>query len=133
MYYVLCFINKQLAYSSGIMKVRIYFNLHKKMLSIQTKVDGVWKVIKHVENAYLENVTFKVSEAGRQRVLNNKRKNVHAYVCGTLINELPTSGVLKSVSYNPYKCEKFECQDEYIDKSDNAILNGRKLFVYNPQ
>jgi hypothetical protein len=64
------------------MKVRVYFNLHKKLLSIQTKVNGAWKVISHRQSVSLSDVTFKVSECGRQRVIKNKRKNVHAYICG---------------------------------------------------
>jgi hypothetical protein len=115
------------------MNVRIYFNLHKQMLSVQTKIEGRWKVVSHVETAYLKNVKFKVSEAGRQRVLNNKRKNVHAYVCGELIGRLPDYGRFDSARYNPYELEKFQWRNKYIDKADFAILNGRQLFVNNPQ
>jgi hypothetical protein len=114
------------------MKVRIYFNLHKKKLSVQTKINGRWKVVNHVDSAYLEDVQFKVSEAGRQRVLKNKRKNVHAYVCGTLIDTLPLSGRFPSARYNPYQLEKFECENKSIDRAEYVILNGRQLFVYNP-
>ena len=114
------------------MKVRVYFNLRKKKLSVQIKMNGAWKVVSHLETAYLENVEFKVSEAGRQRVLKNKRKNVHAYVCGTLIDHLPAYGKFHSARYNPYELEKFQCQNKNIDKSDYAILNGSKLFVNNP-
>jgi hypothetical protein len=65
------------------MKVRVYFNLHKKMLSVQEKINGSWKVVDHVEQIWLGNAKFKVSEVGRQRVIKNKRKNVHAYIEGT--------------------------------------------------
>lgn len=114
------------------MNVRIYFNLHKKMLSVQTKVNGQWKVTSHQFSAYLENAKFKVSESGRQRVLKNKRKNVHAFIYGNLIDRLPDYGKFDSARYNPYELEKFQCRNEYIDKADFAILNGRQLFVNNP-
>jgi len=115
------------------MNVRIYFNLHKQKLSVQTKIDGRWKVVSHAKEAYLKNVKFKVSEAGRQRVIKNKRKNVHAYVCGELMDRLPDYGKFDSASYNPYELEKFQSSNKYIDKADFAILNGRQLFVNNPQ
>ena len=114
--------------------VRIYFNLHKKTLSLQTKVNGRWKVTAHQFTAYLKNAKFKVSEAGRQRVLQQKRKNVHAFVTGELIDTLPKNyDKFDSARYNPYELEKFQSCGKYIDKADFAILNGRQLFVNNPQ
>jgi hypothetical protein len=101
------------------------------MLSVQTKINGQWKVVSHVKEAYLEGVKFKVSETGRQRVLKNKRKNVHAYICGKLIDHLPPCDAFHSARYNPYELEKFQSQNKYIDKADYAILNGRQLFVNN--
>ena len=114
-------------------QVRIYFNLRTKTLSLQTKVNGQWKVTAHPFTAYLKNVKFKVSEAGRQRVLQQKRKNVHAWVTGELIEKLPDHGPFDSARYNPYELEKFQSNGKYIDKADFAILNGRQLFVNNPQ
>jgi hypothetical protein len=114
-------------------QVRIYFNLHKKMLSVQTKVNGQWKVTAHQAAAFLKNVTFKVSESGRQRVLKEKRKNVHAFVTGELIEKLPDHGKFDSARYNPYELEKFQSNGKYIDKADFAILNGRQLFVNNAE
>ena len=70
---------------------RVYFNLHKKLLSIQAKVNGSWKVIRHVNEIMLADVKFKVYEKGRQRVLNEKRKNVHAFIVGNLVETLPCS------------------------------------------
>ena len=55
-------------------KTEVYFNLHRKMLSI--RVNG--KVIAHAPAITLDNPTFHVSEAGRQRVLKNKRKTSDA-------------------------------------------------------
>lgn len=114
------------------MQVRIYFNLHKKKLSVQTKVNGQWRVTSHQFTAFLKNVRFKVSEAGRQRVINEKRKNVHAFVLGELLEEQPR-GHFQAARYNPYQLEKFESNGEYIDTADFAVLNGRQLFVVNPK
>ena len=52
------------------MRVEIYFNLHKKVFSMRHK----GKVIAHVCNATLKNVTYVVQPAGRARVLRDKNK-----------------------------------------------------------
>ena len=85
---------------------RIYFNLHKKLFSVQQKVNGRWKVVKHANAVYLKNGKFKVSEAGRQRVLKEKKKNVHAFVEGEEAFDFK-SGTYCGVTYNPYKHSTF--------------------------
>jgi hypothetical protein len=113
--------------------VRVYFNFHKKMISVQSKVNGRWKVVKHVEDILLKNVKFKVSEAGRQRVIKNKRKNVHAYIHGTVIKSLPhpMTLVFNSVNYNPYKLERFQVRNEYVDHADFVMINGCRVYAAN--
>lgn len=83
------------------MKVKVYRNLIKKCLSIQH--DG--KVIMHSDSVTLENVQFKVSEAGRQRVLATGHKNVHAKVVGDFVSlDVEDLGEdTTCVSYNPRK------------------------------
>jgi len=95
------------------MRVYVYYNLHKKMWSIKA-LDGPSKglVVRHSTVVLLQDCEFKVSEAGRQRVLREQKKNVHAGVVGTLV---ALSGektwfpfpVSKEVTYNPYKYETF--------------------------
>ena len=93
------------------MKVFVYWNLHKQVWSVKA-LEGKDKgrVIYHAQNVTLSDCTFKVSEAGRQRVLREKRKNVHAGVVGQLgrIN-IPLSYMpqMTAVTYNPYKYETF--------------------------
>ena len=88
------------------MKVRVYRNLHKKCYSIQAKINGSWRVIDHADSVTLVDVTFKVSQAGRERVLRERRKNVHAFVYGTIVQDPgPVTG--RRVSYNPYKADSF--------------------------
>jgi hypothetical protein len=117
------------------MKVRVYFNLHKKLLSVQTKVNGRWKVVKHVDKIALSDVRFKVSETGRQRVLREKRKNVHAFIEGEESSffdrvDLPLDS---KVMYNPYKYEKFTTGEKYVDKAEYAVIMGRTILAINPQ
>lgn len=89
------------------MKTRVYFNLHKRLFSVQEKVNGQWKVVRHTDDITLYNVTFKVSEAGRQRVLREKRKNVHAFVEGTVSPSPLECNDPVTIRYNPYRVGSF--------------------------
>ena len=91
------------------MKVFVYYNLHKKLFSVRA-MEGSQKgrVIAHLEKLTLWDCAFKVSEAGRQRVLREQRKNVHAGVLGIWGGKDRT--IDKSwtkVTYNPYKYKTF--------------------------
>ena len=97
------------------MRVFVYFNLHKKCFSIKA-LEGADKgrVIAHRDTVVLDGCKLMVSEAGRQRVLREKRKNVHAGVSGTWINGDRVeshfeflSMVGRQVTYNPYKYDSF--------------------------
>lgn len=67
-------------------KVFVYRNLQKHCWSIRAlEGPNKGKVICHARSWDIEGVEFKVSEAGRQRVLRQHRKNVHAGAVGTLI------------------------------------------------
>jgi hypothetical protein len=97
-------------------KYYCYWNLHKKCYSV--KYGG--RVIYHTRELLLDRVEFKVSEAGRQRVLKEKKKNVHAFVVAQEILEIDMVRSytkerklteflpkLSQVKYNPYKNEDF--------------------------
>lgn len=114
------------------MQVRVYYNTRKKTWSIQKKFDWCttqgtrWLVWKHADFVHLVDVQWKVSEAGRQRVLRTGRKNVHAFAEGRLIDEgkgdewlgvalahdseisyNPWPGVWQLISYNPWIFDSF--------------------------
>lgn len=90
------------------MRVKVYFNLHKKTWSILHMTPKGWRLWGHSPRVILSDVRWKVSEAGRQRVLRERRKNVHAFAIGTLMdNENAPEGDFKPVRYNPYECTSF--------------------------
>lgn len=92
-------------------RVQVYWNLHKSCYSIQCSRTRL--VIAHVQDLFLGSVTFKVSEAGRQRVLRERRKNVHAFIQGTiLMGDAKTLnlGFYEEISYNPYLGPTFYCK-----------------------
>lgn len=90
------------------MKVFVYFNLHKHCFSVKAlEGERKGKVVAHLDAVNLKDVTFKVSKAGRERVLREKRKNVHAGVVGSFVSWMETPDLGKLVRYNPYHTETF--------------------------
>ena len=136
------------------MKCFVYFNLHRKCWSIKA-MEGPSKgrVIGHAKYVDMASVTWKVSEAGRQRVLREKRKNVHAGAVGEIQRWLGIDGRSRStcegksafdrsgqspsvpdcVTYNPYRSPTFTDVDtgEPVHRSASAFLcPDRRVYVY---
>lgn len=89
--------------------IRVYRNLNNGRMSLQAKEGKSWKVVGHVENCVLSSVKFKVQESGRQRVLRDRRKNVHAWGEGILLGEFDRSIATPiDLSYDPYHDETFK-------------------------
>ena len=86
--------------------VRVYWNLHKKKFSVQARYGYDWYVVAHISELTLKNVTFKVSQAGRNRVLRTGVKNVHAYVIGALYPFADTEK-WRQVTYSPRSYDSF--------------------------
>ena len=87
-------------------KVDVYYNLHKHVLSLRH--NGL--VQAHSPTAFLSNVEFIVNQAGRQRVLAEGRKNVHAFVRGFTRQHPPAElANLRpiAVTYNPFMFPTF--------------------------
>lgn len=110
------------------MKVSVYWNLHRNCWSIRHK----GKVIGYADSLLLEDVTFKVSESGRQRVLREKKKNVHAFACGTLLdkNLVKPEIMNRAISYNPYKFSFFfdKTSLEVVRNCTTLFLGEKTLF-----
>ena len=107
-------------------------------------LDGEYKgrVIGHAQAVLLLDVDFVVSERGRQRVLQERRKNVHAGVTGvpvefdTFVPRVPinVSNIIHKsvdplntpVTYNPYKYNKFVIRQTCvpIDGADLVALTS---------
>lgn len=65
----------------------VYLNLHKTGFLSVRAAEGPekWRVVGHVSAIQLEDCSFRVSEAGRQRVIRDRCKNVHATVRGRVV------------------------------------------------
>lgn len=113
------------------MKVDVYFNLRKKVLSVRHK----GKVIHHSKYVKIINPVFVVSEAGRQRVLREKRKNVHAFVRGELAglenNPKDSADNFQIITYNPYKYSSFvtDSSKSPVHKASVAHIFGRLILA----
>ena len=126
------------------MKVFVYFNLHMKMWSVKA-LEGPQKgrVIARTFYVPLRDVQPKVSQKGRDRVLREKRKNVHAGLVGHMLDwpitpkydrHIPDT----EITYNPYKSGNFYYvhpkHDTYngSDYADLLVRDGKaKVFAYN--
>jgi hypothetical protein len=88
---------------------KIYRNLTRKMWSVKSNFSGKEKVTGYAQEGFLYgNVTFRVSESGRQRVIREGKKYVHAYVSAKTLDQSadprnnPETCWIR-VSYNPKK------------------------------
>lgn len=101
------------------MKVFVYWNLHKGLWSVKA-LEGPHKgrVVARVPFVVLTQAEGKVSQAGRERVLSEKRKNVHAGIVGEwrsanvhYANAAPLMKEVRSIgdqiTYNPYKYSQY--------------------------
>lgn len=110
------------------MKVKVYYNLHKNCYSIVSlEKENYGKVIKHENCVPLFDAQFKVSEKGRQRVLREQKKNVHAYVVGTWVSEFVPRLPIKLATYNPYKYSSFvdAHSKKPLAKASQVLLSKR--------
>lgn len=107
------------------MKVKVYFNLHKKLFSVVDVSTGL--VVSHVDEILLTDVTFKVRPGGRAKVLATGVKNVHAFVLGTISDS--TFKSTTRVTYNPFRYDSFVVADTGapIFKTDKALLRVSDL------
>jgi hypothetical protein len=117
-------------------KFYIYRNLHKNTFSVKHR----GKVIAHLDELYAHKVSFKVYEAGRQKVLRTKQKNVHAYVvCDNYTKAIDTDAfrnIYKDafntlVRYNPYHGDSFIDVNtgNPVHESKNVKLKDGKIWI----
>ena len=112
--------------------VQVYRNLNKKLhkgdhgpvYSVRGD-DGLVK--NHTCHLMLEDCSLRVSGKGKQRVRDEKRKNVHAYIQGRelhICNMAVFYDRSISITYNPYKYDSFVNSEtgEPVYKADVVIF-----------
>jgi hypothetical protein len=117
-------------------RVMVYYNLHKHTFSVTYKS----KVVLHADYVKLGDVEFRVRKGGKEKVRTEKRKNVHAFLIGELLDfckhpckDLPNESSSKIITYDPYKHDSFVYKDTeepiYKAKEIDMINHKNKLFV----
>ena len=129
-------------------KVRVYRNLHKDCFSV--KQDGLVRC--HADNVTLFNVEFIVSKAGQRRVRDEKKKNVHAFVEGFVVDTREADNYVdgnwsdeqiengfthwQCAYYNPYECDGFmnTATEEVYARAFYADLSNldKVIYVFDP-
>jgi hypothetical protein len=106
-------------------QVFVYRNLHRDCWSVRSKKTGL--VIAHVQGLTLHDAKFKVSEAGRQRVLREQKKNVHAGIEGRLQRHQSYLSPASEVTYNPYRAGTFYCRfgERPVTEASEVEFKGR--------
>ena len=115
--------------------VKVYRNLHKDCYSVQQA--GL--VVCHTDRLVLKNVTFTVRERGRDKVRETRKKNVHAFINGEVMDPLDCIVVGEgwdSVTYNPYAHDTFvtsntEEEVNHANYCDMMIGEGSPVLAYN--
>ena len=121
--------------------VEVYRNLHNGKMSVRDCKTR--RVIAHVDTITLAGVGFHVSRAGRERVLREGKKNVHAFVSGKVVSfegatpykgrdlneyiweggrNLTLMGDGSVATYNPYKYESFVIPQDGYKRIQVALM-----------
>jgi hypothetical protein len=135
--------------------VFVYRNLARKYgpvnWSVRSNNSGL--VIAHACYVMIRDATLVVSQAGRARVLSEKRKNVHAGIKGTWIrgefnqhvhdwrhmdcvyDDKGNKLAWVRISYDPYRNEAFVRRDTFqsVNKADMVILSHDGAWALNPR
>jgi hypothetical protein len=108
----------------------VHKNLNKGSWSIS--VGG--KVMAHVPELLLADVTFRVCERAWQQVIERKCRQVHCWTIGTLVDAAP-EGARIPITYNPHRAATFTrrsdgapghgCEFVHSTEEDGAVAVGR--------
>ena len=106
--------------------VEAYYNLHKKCFSVR----HAGKVWFHTNVLTLRNCKFAVQPAGRAKVIEEQKKNVHAFVRGFFVrgDDHTNHRMLHAAQamYNPYYFSTFVDVDtgDAVYEADMVYLNN---------
>lgn len=113
--------------------VHVYRNLHNGGFSVRDRSSGL--VAAHADAVLVEAAVFRVSEAGRRRVLTSGVRNVHAGVDGNLVIDPVRAAELmarprRPVSYNPFRGPAFTDPDgREVWAADSVLFRDGRCWV----
>ena len=100
-------------------RIRAYYNLHRKCFSVQDYQTGL--VSEHTYQLFVTNAMFVVRKSGNERVKQEGKKNVHAFVNG--IRTKYRQGIMPDfashkVRYDPYTMDYFHYERIFNGQSE---------------
>jgi len=116
-------------------KVRVYWNLHKKMWSVQDVKSG--KVVAHRQFITIRDAKFVVRKGGQKRVRQEGKKNVHAFAVGYVNDEYNINNIKAKpnprfnwyrVTYNPYKHDYFMLEEDEVPRDWVGDIHMESLY-----
>jgi len=136
------------------MKVDVYKNLHRACMSVRSRERNDYgRVIAYASYLLLHNCQFVVNQRGRDKVIQDKRKNVHAFVRGELktgygnflgaigpnpltataseILAIPLDGWVE-VTYNPYYTGSFYTKKLFVSCARMVLIKQNKVYAFSP-
>jgi hypothetical protein len=110
-------------------RIRAYYNLHKKCFSVQDYKTGL--VIEHTDKLFVTNAMFVVRKSGNERVKQEGKKNVHAFVNGIRQPKWITPHLsYQEVKYNPHTMDYFKYK-RVMTTCDNLWLEVDRHWIGN--
>lgn len=117
------------------MKARYYIYRNLRTGGFSIRLRGT--VIDRLHTLEAENVEFKVNERGRQKVIKERQKNVHAFVVADKYKDKKYPALtitevdsLSRITYNPYTDAQFMCKGKKIDTAKKIVFqNGRCYLI----
>ena len=122
-------------------KFYAYRNLHTGGFSIKNK----GKVCEHADMFIMINAEFRVSKAGRKRAIDQKQRNVHAYVVAdnyesydfdddrvmSIGVNIFNNDLFTEVTYNPFHLSSFVTIDTKVpvEKSEFIVALQDKIYI----
>jgi hypothetical protein len=114
-------------------EVDVYRNLHHGGYSIRCSRSKM--VLARCDSVRITNCEFRVSEPGRKKVLESKRKSVHAYIKGVFVAADESlkdhSDMTRVIYYNPYKTDLFKdvTTNEPVKKMGEVFCYGKVVYA----
>lgn len=104
------------------MRVKVYWNVRGRTFSVVDLATG--RVCgRTTSDLMLKDCKLTVGAKGRERVRKERRKNVHAFIYGTLVTPNPPDGEWRGVGYNPYKNEHWEdARGMHVRKAEHVYM-----------
>ena len=107
---------------AGDIQVRVYRNLNRGCYSVTQQ----GRVIFHIAEISLVDCTMVVRQAGRNRCLQERRKNVHAFIVGHVAAATQSDAASTTLRYDPYESDAWRTIDQ--DGEEKKVCQADAVF-----